>query len=394
MVIIMKLFSNNFILNVLIFFSAGVFLFGCAAVDRVTQPTAKSTSPTPTGPTIEQAQKEEYMGPKARVAVTRFEDRSAKGRSTGQIGDGMAEMLSNALFASNRFIVLERQALGDVLQEQDIGASGRVKRETAAKIGEIEGADLLIRGTITEFEPGSAGADGSGERVGPRGGIGGFFGGIKTSHVAMIVKVIDAKTARVLASEQVEGKATDILGGVGGAGGGLAGAFSMYSKTPMEKAIRVAIEEAVRLIVAKTPKEYYRVPATPVPKAALPPPEKATQPPPVQPITQPPPPTQPPQVTLPPQTPVVTPPTTVPPATVRVTQVTVPSENLRDAPAGKIIGKVSKGTSLAILEEKGNWLLVRLEDGREAWIWKASTTEGAKTSPPPTTTVPKGKSPM
>ena len=391
----MRRFSNNFILNVLIFFSAGVFLFGCAAVERVTQPSAKSTSQTSTGPTIEQAQKEEYMGPKARVAVTRFEDKSAKGRSTGQIGDGMAEMLSNALFASNRFIVLERQALGDVLQEQDIGASGRVKRETAAKIGEIEGADLLIRGTITEFEPGSAGAGGGGAGVGPGGGIGGILAGIRTSHVAMIVKVIDAKTARVLASEQVEGKATDILGGIGGAGGGLAGAFGMYSKTPMEKAIRVAIEESVRLIVAKTPKEYYRVPATPVSKPVLPPPEKVTQPPPVQPITQPPPPTQPPQPTLPTQPPVVTPPTTVvPPATVRVTQVTVPSENMRDAPAGKIIGKVSKGTSLEVLEEKGNWLRVRLEDGREAWIWKASTTEGAKTSPPPTTTVPKGKSPM
>jgi len=169
----------------------------------------------------------------------------------------------------------------------------------------------------------------------------------------------------------------------------LAGAFGMYSKTPMEKAIRVAIEESVRLIVAKTPKEYYRVPATPPPKAVLPPPEKPTQMPQVQPIPQ----TQP-QATLPPQPSVVTPPTTVPPETVRVTQVTVPSENLRDAPAGKIIGKVPKGTSLAILEEKGNWLRVRLEDGREAWIWKASTSEEAKTSPPPATTVPKGKSPM
>ncbi|MBS3919492.1 MAG: SH3 domain-containing protein [Deltaproteobacteria bacterium] len=377
----MKLFSK-----VLIPVLAGVFLFSCAAVERVTQPTAKSTSQPGTGPTIEQAQKEDYMGPKARVAVTRFEDKSAKGKPTGEIGDGMAEMLSNALFASNRFIVLERQALGDVLQEQDIGASGRLKTKTVAPIGEIEGADLLIRGTITEFEPGSAGAGGAGVGVGPGGGIGGFLAGIRTSHVAMIVKVIDAKTARILASEQVEGKATDILGGIGGAGGGLAGAFGMYSKTPMEKAIRVAIEESVRLIVAKTPKEYYRVPATPVPKATLPPPKKPTQPQEAQPQPQPQP-----QAALPPQPTVVT-----PPPIVRVTQVIVSSENLRDGPAGKIIGKVPKGTSLAILEEKGNWLRVRLEDGREAWIWKASTSEEAKASPAPATTptAPKGKSPM
>lgn len=41
------------------------------------------------------------MGPKARVAVSRFEDRSAKGRSTGKIGDGMVEMSANALVAVN-----------------------------------------------------------------------------------------------------------------------------------------------------------------------------------------------------------------------------------------------------------------------------------------------------
>lgn len=197
----------KFILNFLLPVFTGYFLFSCAAVDRVTQPTAKSTSPEGKGPTIEQAQKEDYMGSKARVAVTRFEDRSAKGKATGQIGDGMAEMLSNALFATNRFIVIERGAVGDVIREQDLGASGRVKTETATKIGEIEGADLLIQGTITEFDPGSAGAGGAGGGIGPGGGIGGFLAGIRTSHVAMIVKVIDAKTSRILASEQVEGKA-------------------------------------------------------------------------------------------------------------------------------------------------------------------------------------------
>jgi curli biogenesis system outer membrane secretion channel CsgG len=379
----MKFFSKA-----LVSILAGVFLFSCAAVERVTQPTAKSTSPTTKGPTIEQAQKEDYMGPKARVAVTRFEDRSAKGETTGKIGDGMAEMLSNALFTTNRFIVLERGAVGDVIREQDFGASGRVKTETAAKIGEIEGSDLLIQGTITEFEPGASGAGGGAVGVTP-GGIGGILGLIQTSHVAMIVKVIDAKTSRILASEQVEGKATDIGGLTGMGGGGLVGVFGGYSKTPMEKAIRVAIEESVRLIVAKTPKEYYRVPATPVPKATLPPPKKPTQPQEAQPQPQQ-------QAALPPPPPVVTPPPPLPEHPQRTTQVTVSHENLREKPQGKIVGKVNKGTTLVILEEIEKWLRVRLEDGSESWIWKASTTEGAKASPAPTTTptAPKGKSPM
>ena len=72
-------------------------------------PTARGTSQG--GPTIDQAQAEDAMGPKARVAVNKFTDKSAKGRSTGEIGDGMAEMLTTALFNTNRYIVLERQTL-------------------------------------------------------------------------------------------------------------------------------------------------------------------------------------------------------------------------------------------------------------------------------------------
>jgi curli biogenesis system outer membrane secretion channel CsgG len=381
---------KSFIPKFLIFISIVFLLFHCAAIDEITKPTAKSTSTG--GPTIEQARKEDYMGPKARIAVTRFEDKSAKGKSTGEIGDGMAEMLGNALFATNRFIVLERQTLGDVLQEQDLGASGRVRRETAAGIGEIEGADLLIRGTVTEFEPGTSGA-GGGIGGGTMGIITGVLASIRTSHVAMVVKVIDAKTSRILASEQVEGKATDFGGGIGGAGGGLAGVFGMYSKTPMEKAIRVAIEEAVRVIVAKTPAEYYRVPTVPPAGTISPPAPTPSAPVPI--------PTPPPATSLPTQPPPVQPqpPSVAPEPLPRFTQVTVSVENLRDSPDGKKIGIVKKGTSLAVLDEKkgktGDWLNVRLEDGTEAWIWKASTSEAPKASSPPAKPPqPKAKAPM
>lgn len=312
------------------------------------------------GPTIDQAQKEDYMGPKARVAVTKFLDKSAKGHYTGKIGDGMAEMLANALFASNRYIVLERQSLGDVIREQDLGASGRVRTETAAPIGEIEGADLLIEGTITEFEPGTSGVGGGiGGRTPGWKVVGGILGGIKTSHVAMIVKVIDARTGRRLASEQVEGKATDIGGIAGMGGGGLAGVFGGYSKTPMEKAIRVSVEETVKLIVAKTPAEFYRIPSTPQPQAAPPKPTAA--------------PTPSPPAIAPPSQPSVKPPKSEP----RIVYVKWPKVSLREGPGTefKSLLEVKKGTVLAVIEEMGQWLRVSLEDGREGWIGKATTSE-------------------
>lgn len=328
---------------------------------QVIPPKARGTPSS--GPTIEEAQKEDYMGPKARVAVTRFQDKSAKGYR--QIGDGMAEMLANALFATNRFIVLERQSLDDVLREQDLGASGRVRQETAARIGEIEGADLLIEGTITEFEPGASKAGGSTGGViplpGPRGrpviGIGGIGAGVRVSHVAMIVKVIDARTGRRLASEQVEGKATDIGGLTGGFAGPLAGAFGGYSKTPMEKAIRIAIEEAVRLIVAKTPAEYYRVGVTPqpqIPSSALTTPSTPSTPPMKAPQT-----------------------TKAPGQEPRIVYVKWPTVSLREGPGMnfKTLVEVKKGTALAVIEEQGLWLRVSLEDGREGWVGKATTSE-------------------
>jgi uncharacterized protein YgiM (DUF1202 family) len=52
----------------------------------------------------------------------------------------------------------------------------------------------------------------------------------------------------------------------------------------------------------------------------------------------------------------------------------------------KIIGNAKKGMTLAILEVKGDWLRVRLEDGSEAWVSKAATSEAPQ--PPPATATP------
>ena len=209
------------------------------------RPTAKVTSHG--GPSIAEAQREAYDGSKARVAVSRFSDKTAKGSTwySAQIGDGMADMLATLLFHTNRYVVVERQELGDVLAEQDLGASGRVRKETAAPIGEIEGAELLVTGAVTEFEPGASG----GGAVLP--GIG---GGVRKSHVAIDLRVVDARTSRNVLATSVEGTASDVGGfttmGVGGLGG--------YAKTPIEKAIRIALDAAVQFMVSQTPAQYYR----------------------------------------------------------------------------------------------------------------------------------------
>jgi curli biogenesis system outer membrane secretion channel CsgG len=218
----------------------------CAPV----QPTATVTSGG--GPSIAEAQAVPYNGPKARVTVSKFTDKSGKGYY--DIGEGMAEMLTTALVNSNRFIVLERGELGQVLQEQDLAASGRIKKGTEAATGEIEGAELLIVGAITEFEPNAGGA--AGGLAVPGFGIG---LGVKTAHVALDIRIIDARTSRILAAHTVDGQAQDVggMGGVAFAHTPLAVGFSSFAKTPMEKAIRLCLQTAVNFIAQQTPAQYY-----------------------------------------------------------------------------------------------------------------------------------------
>lgn len=214
------------------------------------QPTAMVTSGG--GPGIAEAQTVPYNGPKARLTVSKFIDKSAKGYR--DIGEGMTDMLTTALFNTNRFIVLERGELGEVLREQDLAASGRVKPGTEAPTGEIEGAELLVVGAITEFEPKAAGIGG--------GLLTGVFGagvGVSIAHVAIDIRIIDAKTSRILSAQTVEGRAQDV-GGLAGiaVGGPLAIGLGGFSKTPMEKAIRVCLQTAVNYIAQQTPAQYFR----------------------------------------------------------------------------------------------------------------------------------------
>ena len=238
-----------------------VVLVGVAMAGLAACATAKVTSSG--GQDMASAQMEAYNGPKARIAVADFEDKmSSSGQYRAEYGRGMSDMLTNALFQSNRYIVLEREKLEAVIAEQNLGASGRIKKETAAPIGEIEGAELLVTAAITGFDPGASG--GSGSMAGIPGGdlLGAMTGSFKKARVAMDLRVVDTRTARVLAATSVESSATAFGAGGVGIGGEMSGGLGGFSKTPMETAIRKMITEAVRFIVAQTPAEFYRFSAS------------------------------------------------------------------------------------------------------------------------------------
>jgi curli biogenesis system outer membrane secretion channel CsgG len=211
-----------------------------------------------------------YDGPKARIAVSRFDVKAAK--AAGEVGTGLADMLTTELVNSNRFIVLERENLSEVLSEQDLGTQGRVAAPTRAPTGEVLGAEILVMGAVTAFEPNKMGLGsllmGGATLVGsalisakndwfPVGAA-----TYRESYLALDLRLVDAATSRVLASLSVEGSATDVGGGlIGSVGGGRTAVplfFGGWQGTSAEEAMRVAILQAVEEIAARVPGEYLR----------------------------------------------------------------------------------------------------------------------------------------
>ena len=226
-----------------------------------------------------------YSGPKASVAMAKFEWKVGGGGSGGyqvntpegsysvsfsaanQYMGGLGDMLTTALVQSDRFRVVERQDF-DMTTRREVGLSDDnwTSEETTKRKGRVRGADLQIVAAITGWEPNASGrkAGGIGAGLMPRlpfiGG-GGFNWSKKKSRAAMDIRIIDTETSEVLAATRVEGEATDSKFGVSGIGIGAhgigLGGLGEYENTPMEAAIRVMLSEAVVFLTEQTPAEYF-----------------------------------------------------------------------------------------------------------------------------------------
>ncbi len=86
-----------------------------------------------------------------RVAVMSFENNSTWSYWGDNLGKAAADELVTQLFKTGLFSVIERTRLDSLLAEQDLGASGAVDAATAARIGQLLGAQLILMGSITQF---------------------------------------------------------------------------------------------------------------------------------------------------------------------------------------------------------------------------------------------------
>ncbi|MDX9702043.1 MAG: CsgG/HfaB family protein [Candidatus Auribacterota bacterium] len=186
------------------------------------------------------------VGLKKLVAVETFENQAGFG-SEINLGNGMADMLTDSLIQSGYFNVMERQAIESVLTEQDFSASGRtVQAGSTAQIGKVLPVQLLIRGSVTEYDTITTGGD---QGLNIRGVTVNMQR--STAHVAVIIRLIDTTTGQVIDSQRVEGKAES-----GGLGFGYAASDfdffqSGYKKTPIGEATQIAIDRAVEYIIRR-----------------------------------------------------------------------------------------------------------------------------------------------
>lgn len=88
------------------------------------------------------------------IAVLPFDNGGSYGQDKENfdaLQKGIAGMLISELAANPGARVVEREQVQRILDEQNLGASGRVDPQTAARVGKLVGARYMVMGTFIDF---------------------------------------------------------------------------------------------------------------------------------------------------------------------------------------------------------------------------------------------------
>lgn len=183
------------------------------------------------GPSLQQARTTQASAYRPRIAVSSFDVRSGPA-----VGRALSDFLSTSLVNSNRFIVLERARLDEIREEQQLQQGTDFDPSTRTATGQFEGAQLLVRGSIVSFEPDCK-------------GVSVLLGGSGTACMTLNMRIVDVATGRIVNATTVESTSRSGQAGFFFARGAMPVGLGGYVNTPMETALRNAIELAVQHIV-------------------------------------------------------------------------------------------------------------------------------------------------
>ncbi|THB76465.1 MAG: hypothetical protein D3926_17380 [Desulfobacteraceae bacterium] len=198
-----------------------------------------------------------YNGPRANIAVGDF---TVKARGSSRyIGDGLREMLQTALFESNRFYVLDRMDTMGLAAEQKLSYSKMAKRDSVKLGAQMEVAELMFYGTVSEFE---AEASGAGLKASASGLPASAEVGGKNAHMAIDIRVVDVASGKLVGARRIAGSAASykaVAGTrIGGGSSEMPISLGAYKNTPMELAIRDCIYRSVIYACKYLPGSYFR----------------------------------------------------------------------------------------------------------------------------------------
>lgn len=144
---------NALVAGFMLLAAAILFLNGCAPK---TSGQVKDDSSL-TGISEELAPTGEYTGPKLRVGVVNFQNKTPS-RTIG-VGEAAADILGTILQKTERFIIIPQQDMTSILDQQALGASGAIDPASAAKMGKVLGLNAIVTGAVTAYSEAEEGSD-------------------------------------------------------------------------------------------------------------------------------------------------------------------------------------------------------------------------------------------
>lgn len=144
---------------------------------------------------------------KPAIAVYNIADKTGQRKQTGSavVTQGATDMLITALVRSRQFKVLDRSNLGNFINELQLQNEDRLAYGEGPKIGEMTGADYVIKGAITEYQV-DKNTGGLGISIASMGGS------VEkaTASTAIDIRVVDTTTGEVVwarsLKDEIEGE--------------------------------------------------------------------------------------------------------------------------------------------------------------------------------------------
>lgn len=218
------------ILTVVFCFSLFAGFSGCAARTGVKMKQDVSANVT-------EKVESKYTGPRRRVGVIDFENKSAYGQN--RLGQAASDILITELVKTGKFIVVERDKMNKLFEEQKLGLTGAIDSNTAAQMGKILGLNAIVTGAISNFGVRTTGSDyliAQSKR--------------QEATCTVDIRVVDAETGQILLADSGKGVSKVSSGEFLGMG-----TKGSYAESIEGDALRAAVSQLITNIASQINKK-------------------------------------------------------------------------------------------------------------------------------------------